>query len=112
MSPCSSDCTFTPYGVFGVQSLRVLGAYDVLDAPAPMAASSVHLVGRVNEFYEAISVAMSSCCHGKDDSFEELEGVALLGQYGSAFEERDSAFDEVSSPAQHQHHRRSDSRDR
>jgi hypothetical protein len=87
--------------VFGVQSLRVLDTYHVLQPPSAVSASAVHGEDLAQQSSEPISTQVLPRLHGEDDLSKRLELLALLGQEGIPTEERYHRSDQILSPPHH-----------
>src|SRR5436190_22402284 len=78
MSPCSSDCIFRAFSALsGVQSLRILGSYQLAQPDLPKSTAAVHRQRDLEELTETGERQVLTESHLSDD-VGELAKVRLF----------------------------------
>jgi len=105
MSPCSSDCIFRAPARSGVQSLRILGCYQLLPSDSSEPSAPVHRERGFEELAEPSERPMVAQSHLSHDPSERDDVRLLRRQERVTFEERNDSLEQVASPPDDQYER-------
>src|SRR5437762_474545 len=106
MSPCSSDCIFRAVSALsGVQSLRILGSYQLAPPDLPKSTAAVHRQRDLEELTETGERQVLTESHLSDDVGELAKVRLFRREQRDAFKEWNDAIQKRLALANYEHQR-------